>query len=132
MSISKETMRKLQACQNKVLRLISHRDYETPTSELLTICNQLSVHQLVAYHSACQVYKISMSKLPNYHHNRLFNEDNSDRKVEFHLSLAKSNFFYQSSKLWNNLPPEVKQAPNITHFKKLCKSWIKANVPIRP
>ena len=125
-------MRKLQACQNKVLRFISHKNYETPTSELLKVCNELSVHLLVAYHSTCQVYKISKSKLPNYHYNRLFNDDNSDRNVAFHLSIAKSNFFYQSSKLWNNLPPETKQASNLTSFKKLCKLWIKANVPIRP
>ena len=71
-------MRKLQVCQNKVLRLLTGKDYETPTADLLDLCNELSVHQLVAYHSACQVFKVSKSQLPNYHYKRLFMEDNSE------------------------------------------------------
>ena len=92
-SISKESMRKLQVCQNKVLRLLTGKDYETPTSELLALCNELSVHQLVAYHSACQVFKVSKSQLPNYHYKRLFLEYNTDNIVDFRLALGKSNFF---------------------------------------
>ena len=125
-------MRKLQVCQNKVLRLISGKDYETSTTELLTACNELSVHQLVAYHSACQVYRVSTSKLPVYHYKRLFMEDQIEKEVHFNLALGKSNFFYQSSKIWKSLPLETRQSKNITLFKKKCKQWIKNNVSIRP
>ena len=58
-SISKEAMRKLQVCQNKIMRLISGLDYLTPTNVLLEHTNQLSVHQLVAYHTAFQDYRTS-------------------------------------------------------------------------
>ena len=56
-SISKEEMRKLQVCQNRILRLICGLDYSTLTQTLLDETKQLSVHQLVAFHSACQIYK---------------------------------------------------------------------------
>ena len=125
-------MRKLQVCQNKVLRLLTGKDYETFTSELLELCNQLSVHQLVAYHSACQIYKVSKSKLPAYHYKRLFKEDNSEIDVDFRLAIGKSNFFYQSSKIWTNLPLEMKQAVNIEAFKKQCKQWVKFNIAVKP
>ena len=74
-SITKEAMRKLQVCQNKCLRLITGHDYNTSTKTLLKDSKQLSVHQLVAYHSVCQVYSISRSKLPTHHYNRLFKND---------------------------------------------------------
>ena len=111
-------MRKLQVCQNKVLRLLTGKDYETPTSVLVSECNELSVHQLVAYHSACEVYKISKSKLPTYHYKRLFDENEDDKKVDFDLAIGKSNFFYQSSKIWSGLPTEIKQARNLYTFKR--------------
>ena len=74
-SITEEAMRKLQVCQNKCLRLITGHDYNTSTKTLLKDSKQLSVHQLVAYHSVCQVYSIYRSKLPTYHYNRLFKTD---------------------------------------------------------
>ena len=74
-SITKEAMRKLQVCQNKCLRLITGHDYNTSTKTLLEDSKQLSIHQLVAYHSVCQVYSIYRSKLPTYHYNWLFKPD---------------------------------------------------------
>ena len=76
-AISKKAMVKLQVLQNKALRLLSGLEYGTPTETPLKHCNELSVHQLVAYHTACQVYKIRTSKLPKYHHNRLFLDENN-------------------------------------------------------
>ena len=130
-SISKESMRKLQVCQNKILRLISGKDFDTPTADLLAHCNELSVHQLVAYHSACQVYKISKTQLPTYHYKRLFNEDETDKTVDFNLAIGKSNFFYQSSKIWTSLPIEIKQSINIDIFKKKCKEWTKSHISVK-
>ena len=135
-SISKEAMRKLQVCQNKILRLLTGSDYETPTKVLLEKANQLSVHQLVAYHMACQLYRISKSQLPAYHFNRLFrkNENGSIeyKNVHFNLTLGKSNFFYQSSKIWSSLPVELKEASSIYTFKRKCRVWTKSNISIRP
>ena len=131
-SISKESMRKLQVCQNKVLRLLTGKDYKTPTADLLDLCNELSVHQLVAYHSACQVFKVAKSQLPSYHYKRLFMEDNSENIVDFRLAIGKSNFFYQSSKIWSSLPVEMKHAASIPAFKKLCKQWVKVNIAVKP
>ena len=135
-SISKEAMRKLQVCQNKILRLLTGLDYETPTKVLLEKTNQLSVHQLVAYHTACQLYKISKSQLPAYHFNRLFRKNENGivecKNIQFNLTLGKSNFFYQSSKIWSALPVELKEAPTIHSFKRKCRIWTKSNISIRP
>ena len=80
-SLTKSELYKLQVLQNKTLRLISGMDYDTPVSTLLKVCNELSVHQLIAYHTACQVYKIHTTKEPVYHYNRLFH-DNSEKQKQ--------------------------------------------------
>ena len=57
MAIAKEDMKKLQVLQNKTLRLITGHDYTTSTATLLETTKMMSVHQLVAYHTACQIFK---------------------------------------------------------------------------
>ena len=54
--LTKEDMRKMQVMQNSVMRLTTNSRYDTPTSELLTKTNQLSIHQLMAFHISSQVY----------------------------------------------------------------------------
>ena len=144
MAISKNEMNKLQVLQNKTLRLISGLDYYTPTSVLLETTKMLSVHQMVAYHIACLVFKINHTKLPSYHYNRLFPkitqfqqierrcQDKEIARIEFDLSLARSSFFYQGSQLWKTLPPEITNAKTVENFKSLCKPWILNNISIIP
>ena len=80
-SITKNETRKLQVMQNKVMRLMSGLDYNSSTKTLLKTTKQLRVHQLVAYHTCCQVQKIKLSILPVYHYDRLFiNADDKNLK----------------------------------------------------
>ena len=57
-STTKEDMQKLQVLQNKAISIFCRNSYDTSTAKLLEQSNQLSVHQLVAYHSATQIFKI--------------------------------------------------------------------------
>ena len=66
LSMNRNDMRKLQVLQNKVLRLETNLDRSVPTSTLLEKSGSLSVHQLGAYHTAVQVFKISQDKKPAY------------------------------------------------------------------
>ena len=66
-SITKADMRRLQVLQNKTMRLETNVDYRTPTAELLLKTGKLSVHQMVAYTTAVQVYNISRHQEPRYH-----------------------------------------------------------------
>ena len=141
---TKEDMRKMQVLQNSVMRIMSRSKYDTPTTTLLEKTNQLSIHQLVAYHSACQVYNINKNQVPKYHFKRLFDTTdqeeivetrsrrNLESRVDFKSSLARGSFFYQGSRIWNALPSSVKTVTNIESFKKQVRTWSKANVSVRP
>ena len=139
-SLTKQDMRKLQTLQNKVMRMESRMDYNTPTTTLLDKTNSLSVHQLVAQYMLTQMYKVVETQQPQYHYSRLVVEDmggparrsRKEVKIEFNLSLSRGSFFYQASRLWAALPAQLKQANKITGFKNLCKKWIKENILVKP
>ena len=145
-TLTKEDIRKLQVLQNKCLRLITNCDYKTPTKVLLQKTNRLSVHQQIAQLSLSQVHSIYYTRSPAYHYQRLFSrphnndeqqgtrsvDDYSANRIDFKLSLARSNFFYQSSRLWAAIPDSIKMIRKKNIFKKKCKSWVMSNVLVKP
>ena len=117
-------------------------DRSTPSTELLSSTGSLSVHQLGAYLTLAQVFKIRETKQPEYHFRRLFGENASilnmrssdfpQSRINFNLSLSRGSFFYQGSRLWTALPGNIKMLTKLESFKKKCKQWIKNNVKIKP
>ena len=103
-AVTKEDMRRLQVLQNQVMRLMTGLEPGTSTTYLCSRYRQLSVHQLVAYHSINQVYRIYHTRKPTYHYDRLFGShqhevgtrggENIQARVDFGLSLARTSFFY--------------------------------------
>ena len=56
----------IQVLQNKLNRLLLDADYNTSTQDLLNKTDTLSIHQMVAYHTAVNTYKIIKSGKPTY------------------------------------------------------------------
>ena len=143
-ALSKEDIRKLQVLQKRVLRLkCRNHDLHTPTVELLNSCGDLSVHQLGAYHTVLQVFKIIKSGQPTYLSEKLLPRKPSDHgifpqrhlntiKVRGHLMLSRSGFFYRGAQLWNSLPPDLRSCSEISTFRKELRRWIRATVPVKP
>ena len=65
-SFSKADCRKLQVLQNKVLKLQNGLPRDFPTKDLLVKSNELSINQLIAYHTLVQVHKIVVNRKPAY------------------------------------------------------------------
>ena len=107
---------------------------------LLEHCNYLSVHQLVTYHSGLQMPKIIASKQPKYHGKRFQNNNTKETRfttdnlifIDSKLSIGKSSFFHQASRIWNIIPEDIKSLEKISSFKKSFKKWIIQNIPIKP
>ena len=145
-SISKMDMGRLQVLQNSVLRLQTGLGWFTPTRILLEKANQLSVHQLVAYHTILQAYKCQKSSQPEYMNGRLFSNlnnhngnrerlrsvTNEDTHINFDLSLSRGSFFFRASRLYNAVPLNIKNSPTIPSFKTNLKKWIKENIAVAP
>ena len=140
-AIRKEDMRRLQVLQNRAMRIHKQMPRDTPTTTLLTQTQELSVHQLVAYHSGLQAYKVYTTQQPTYHYNRMFgdghssrtrSDTNQDSRIDFKLSLARTSFFFQSSRIWSQLPYSIKTAKTVETFKRAMKYWVKQNIAIKP
>ena len=140
-SITKEDMRKLQVLQNVALRLFLRKPRDTPVTVLLSEAKQLSVHQLVAFHTAAQTYKIYTNKEPTYHYSRLFSNNpndvarsatNLECRIDVRLSLGRNTFFYQAAHIWNWLPHRMKTSVNIDTFKRMLKPWVMRNISVKP
>ena len=79
---------------------------------------------------------------PVYHHERLFGscqhsvhtrgETNIQARVDFDLSLARTSFFFQASRLWNLIPANLKLNPSLETFKKKTRCWVRSNIDVRP
>ena len=124
-SMKKSDMRKVQTLQNKAMRILTKKDFRTPTLELLNAANMLSVNQLAAYSMETQVFKIFTSGQPDYHYERLFGRLDSgqtgtqtrtllhqESRVDIRLSQGRGSFFYLASNLWNSLPAQVRNSRN--------------------
>ena len=140
-TITKKDMNRLQVLQNKVMRIQTSDSFRTPTSTLLQKTRQLSIHQMVAYHTAVQTYNIEKNRAPRYHFERLFGSQtdhnppetrHGHHRVEFKLSLTRGSFFYQASRVWAALPTQIKLSRNLCGFKKKSKEWISMNIKVKP
>ena len=56
------------------------------------------------------------------------NSDQESNRIDFDLSLARGSFFFQSSRIWNLLPQNIKLSRNVETFKKATKTWTRMNI----
>ena len=56
----------LQVLQNKLNKLLTKSEYNTPTAELLDQTGSLPIHQMIAYQTAVTAYKVVQSGKPVY------------------------------------------------------------------
>ena len=91
--ITKKDILRLQTIHSKAVRLINYHDIYTPTKKLLKETKQLTINQLIAYHMLVQTYKISVSKMPEYHYERLFSENNEFRTRSENKSRIQAQYW---------------------------------------
>ena len=132
-------LKMLQILQNKAARFVTQLDIFTSQEKLLNQCGWLSVKQLVGYHSLMLIFKTKLEQKPVFLHKNLSQNFKyrtrlaSSGSFMFNHSISegisKNSFNTRSTKMWNSLPPHLKQAETLRKFKWKLKSWIKVNVP---
>ena len=142
-SFTMQHCRVLQILENKVLRIITCRTFDTPVSQLLEESGYMSVHQLIAYHTALIMYKVVKTGQPVNLARRFGVGPGGNQavragrrlhniRIDFTLSIARSSFIYRGAKLWNMLPIDIRTSNSVKIFKKKIKNWIKINISIHP
>ena len=130
----------LQILQNRAARLVTKSAWGTSTKVILSQCGWLSVSQLVHFHSLTLAYKMKKDQKPEYfrskfnnnfpYDTRLSTEAGFRRQDHCSLETTMTSFIPRTTKLWNDLPPEVRTAPTLKSFKVKLKTWILKTLPI--
>ena len=138
-----EDARKLQVLHNCICRMMTGLNKDVSTKDLMETSEELSIHQLTAYHTLLTVHKTKTSGKPKYLDERLqFTQANNNLVhptrqlnkiyVKQNLSISRGGFVYRGGLLWNHLPDNLRSERQLGRFKSLVKAWVKKNVKIKP
>ena len=129
----------LQILQNKAARFVTKLDIYTSQKKLLLQCGWLSVRQLVEYHSLVLIFKSNLEKKPVFlqkyltktftYRTRAASTGCIVANQKTTKDISKESFIIKSTKMWNVLPPQIKQATTMQEFKRTLRAWIRINVP---
>ena len=140
-----ENSKKIQTCQNKMLRLLARKTISDKISceSLAKQFGFMSINQLTCYHYLVECYNVinfgSSEKLKK----KLLPKNPNSKSLT--IPLVKKNscrgFSFHASRLWNKLPVKIRinamkcgeksnQKTRLDSFKKEIKAWImKGGVP---
>jgi Reverse transcriptase (RNA-dependent DNA polymerase) len=136
-SASDDQINELQKQQNKIMRLILKCNRYTRIKDMLEKLEWMSVKQRINYNTLTMIYKIENNLLPEYLscklvknssiHNYNTRTANKFRLPSFTKKVAQNTIFYNGLRLYNNMETNIKSAPNLKEFKKLCEEYVKRN-----
>ena len=130
----KMSFNKLEHTDKRALMFVTN-DCNSDYQLLCLNENQLSVYKKCIKFVAIQMYKVRKETAPLYiqelfetHTTSYDMRDNDKFSVPFFntITYGKKSFRYYGSKLWNNLPNEIKQNGSLSTFKSGLSSWIRS------
>ena len=130
----------LQVLQNKLNKLLTNSEYNTPTAELLDQTDSLSIHQMIAYQTAVTTYKVVQSGKPVYIASKMKVRETTSNTRQgagyiqpppYRLNISREGFIYRGTKLFNMLDGSLRTEPKLEKFKSGVREWVKNNISIK-
>ena len=109
-----------------------NNDFESSCEELLSKSNVLSISIHLLHNIAIEVYKCINNLAPDYLCNIFERQDNHygtrnvNKLIQNRFKTYKygyQSFKYIGSKVWNNIPSEIKNVESLREFKNNIKKW---------
>ena len=133
-SLSSRNATRLQYVQNALARFVTGALKYTHITSTLRTLHWLPIRQHIIFETLVLVYKYFASYLPLYKsamNTRRSNPKNLFLQVpSYCASIHKSkvhfnnSFSYDAPKLWNDLPYDIRSAPNLSSFKSRLKTYL--------
>ena len=120
----------LQVLQNKAAQIVTKSPPRSSRNAMFDQLDWLTVNQLIAYHTLLQIFKIRSCREPEYLYDELGTDNRNGHIVVSNcdLRLALNSFTYRGAKLWNNVPPHIRNSQKIGIFKKEIRKYVKQMV----
>lgn len=137
-STADTNLKELQRTQNKIIKLLFHYDYLTPTTKVYSETKLMSVKQLYTYSTCLLIRKIlhkeihskltftKKKELQNYRNRNAENLITTRSRTNY----GQRNISSEGVKLYNMLPLDLKNVKSLNVFKNKCNDYIRKNVPI--
>ena len=125
-----DNLRRLNSLHRRAAKLISI-DTQMSTDDKLKQLSMLPLSYHLQFNKGILMYKVNKQSTPDYM-NHMFSKASSRRSRSGSLlnvpypriELYKRSLLYSGSSLWNSLPPQIKNAPSISSFKKSLFSYL--------
>ena len=123
---------KWKKIQERALRFVFN-DSSSSYSNLLQRAKKSSLFLSRLRKLSIEVYKILAQESPSFLNNLFIKKDTNynlrdNEKVKQPayntMTFGNNSLRYQGAKLWNNLPPHVKEATDLRQFKNLIQAWL--------
>lgn len=135
-SAAKTNLNQLQRAQNKVIKVLFHYNYLTPTNLLYKKTKLLNIAQTYIYNTCLLVRKI-LTK--NIHTQINFTKKKQVQKMQLRnannivlrtprTNYGKNTILFQGAQLYNKLPNDIKNSQSIVMFKRLLKHHLLNNI----
>ena len=120
---------KLQKLQNRTARVITRSSYDADAGALLTLYNWIISIIRRKKIKAQLMFKILKGNAPSYPKSffsvriRTFEYDVRNNQSKLNIPKPRTNYLkrsicYSGALLWNNLPQEIRNLPNLSQFKR--------------
>ena len=132
----KTNLKDLQIAQNKIIKMLFHYNYLTPTIKIYKDTKLLNIKQLHAYCTCILIQKIlnktihtqiSFTKTHQLH-NRSSRRKDHIVLPRVRTTQGKRSLVYEGVQMYNKLPDEIKGAISINIFKNKLKKYVLENI----
>lgn len=129
---AKSNLEIIQVAQNKLIKTLFNYKFRTPTQKIYEDTKIMNIAKTYKYYTCLLIHKI-LNK--NINTTLTFTKKHQVQKKKLRNSnflvtrtprtnYGKKNIEYEGINMYNNLPLTIKEAKNITMFKKLLKVYI--------
>lgn len=131
-SAAKTNLEKLQRAQNRIIKVLFHYHYLTPTHKIYKETKLFNISDIYFYNTCILVRKILSKDL----HTQITLTKNLQvrkrflrRAQDLHIPSTRTNYgkktiIHEGAKLYNSLPKDIKNTQSLLLFKKLLKCHI--------
>ena len=114
-----------QRTQNKIARWVTGGNKRTRVRKLLTECGWLSIREQIDYHTTTQLWKVFNFGKPETISQKIHLDDENTASTSTpRLQFTSSGFRWRATKVWNDLPTDLRHSPSLPGFKKKLRLWI--------
>ena len=127
--LEKYQVKEIQILQNQAARIVCRAPPRVDRASLFKRLNWLTVNQLIQYHSLVALYRVRLTKTPEYLADILCHDSRNNRIMipKQQLTLATNSFCFRSASLWNQLPNQLRYEKNLGVFKRGVRKWVIEN-----